>query len=53
MGESKSLFDRLKNSLEEAEKFVAGELTLKTFTVPSPPPIYTPERISRHPNSML
>jgi len=29
---SKSLFDRLKSSLEEAEKFAAGELTLKTFT---------------------
>jgi putative transcriptional regulator len=43
----KSLFDRLRSSLEEAEKFAAGELTLKTFTVPSPPPSYTPERISR------
>jgi hypothetical protein len=27
---SKSLFDRLKSSLEEAEKFAEGELTLKT-----------------------
>ena len=41
------MFDRLKSSLEEAEKFAAGELTLKTFTVPSRPPNYTPERISR------
>ena len=44
---SRSLFDRLKSSLEEAEKFAEGELTLKTFAVPSPPPTYTPERISR------
>ena len=43
----KSLFERLKDSLEEAEKFAAGELTLKTFTVPDPPPTYTPERIAR------
>ena len=42
-----SLFARLKSSLEEAEKFAEGELTLKTFTVPSPPPIYTTARISR------
>ena len=41
------MFDRLKSSLEEGEKFAAGELTLKTFTVPSPPPTYTPERINR------
>jgi putative transcriptional regulator len=44
---SRSLFDRLKTSLEEAEKFTAGELTLKTYTVPSPPPTYTPQRITR------
>ncbi len=43
----KSLFERLRDSLEEAEKFTAGELTLKTFTVPDPPPAYTPERIAR------
>lgn len=43
----KSLFERLKDSLEEAEKFAAGELTLKTFAVPDPPPAYTPERIAR------
>jgi putative transcriptional regulator len=35
------------NPVEEAEKFAAGELTLRTFTVPSPPPTYTPQRISR------
>ncbi len=43
----KSLFHRLTKSLEEAEKFASGELTLKTFTVPDPPPTYTPERIIR------
>lgn len=43
----KSLFERLRDSLEEAEKFTAGELTLRTFTVPEPPPVYTPERIAR------
>lgn len=43
----KSLFNRLKESLEEARQFTAGELTLKTFTVPDPPPSYTSERISR------
>jgi len=43
----KSLFERLKDSLEEAEKFTVGKLTLKTFTVPDPPPAYTPERIAR------
>ena len=42
-----SLFERLKGSLEEAEKFAAGKLTLKTFTVPSPPPSYTSQRIMR------
>jgi putative transcriptional regulator len=43
----KSLFERLKDSLEEAEKFAAGELTLKTFAVPDPPPTYTPARVAR------
>ena len=43
----KPLFERLKNSLEEAEEFTSGELTLRTFTVPSPPPTYTPARVSR------
>ena len=43
----KSLFERLKSSLEDAEKFAAEELTLKTFAVPAPPPTYTPERIKR------
>ncbi|MBI4488706.1 MAG: helix-turn-helix domain-containing protein [Deltaproteobacteria bacterium] len=43
----KSLFQRLKDSLEEAEKFTVGELTLRTFNVPEPPPAYTPERIAR------
>ena len=43
----KSLFHRLRKSLEEAEGFAAGELTLKTFTVPDPPPAYTPKRITR------
>lgn len=43
----KPLFSRLKGSLEEARRFTAGELTLKTFTVPDPPPNYTAERISR------
>lgn len=41
------MFERLKGSLEEAEKFTAGELTLRTFTVPEPPPAYTPARIAR------
>lgn len=45
--ERKSLFERLKESLDEAERFTAGELTLKTFSVPDPPPAYTPERIAR------
>lgn len=45
--ERKSLFERLKNSLDEAERFTADELTLKTFSVPDPPPDYTPERIAR------
>jgi len=44
---TKPLFERLKDSLEEAEKFAAGELTLKTFTVPEPPPTYTPARVAR------
>jgi putative transcriptional regulator len=44
---TKSLFERLKVSLEQTEKFAAGELTLKTFTVPEPPPTYTPERVAR------
>lgn len=44
---TKSLFDRLKTSLEDAERFAGGELTLRTFKVPSPPPTYTPERITR------
>lgn len=43
----KSLFTRLKGSLEEARQFTAGEPTLKTFTVPDPPPNYTAQRISR------
>ena len=43
----RSLFERLKRSLEEAEKFTVGELTLKTFAVPEPPPTYTPERVAR------
>ncbi len=43
----KSLFTRLKESLEEARQFTAGELTLKTFTVPDPPPTYNAERIAR------
>lgn len=41
------LFSRLKGSLEEARQFTAGELTLKTFTVPDPPPNYTAGRISQ------
>ncbi|MBI4529809.1 MAG: helix-turn-helix domain-containing protein [Deltaproteobacteria bacterium] len=43
----KSLFGRLKESLEEARQFTAGELTLKTFTVPDPPPNYDAARIVR------
>ena len=43
----KSLFERLKESLKEAKQFTAGELTLKTFTVPDPPPNYDAERIAR------
>ena len=43
----KTLFERLKDSLEEVEKFTAGELTLRTCNVPEPPPAYTPERIAR------
>ena len=43
----KSLFHRLKKSLEEAGEFTSGELTLKTCTVPEPPPTYTPKRITR------
>jgi len=43
----KLLFARLKGSLEEARQFTAGNLTLKTFMVPDPPPNYTAERISR------
>jgi len=43
----KSLFERLKVSLEEARQFTAGELTLRTFTVPEPPPKYNAERITR------
>jgi len=45
--ERNSLFFRLKQSLEEAGQFTAGKLTLKTFTVPDPPPRYTAERIAR------
>ena len=41
------LFNRLKESLEEAQQFTAGELTLKTFTVPDSPPNYNAERIAR------
>ena len=41
----KSLFARLKASLQEAREFTAGELTLKTFSVPDPPPSYTPQKI--------
>src|SRR3989338_1937975 len=41
------LFSRLKGSLEKARRFTAGKLTLKTFTVPEPPPNYTADRISR------
>lgn len=44
---TKSLFARLKGSLEEAEKYATGELTLKTFTVPDPPPTYTAARVRR------
>jgi putative transcriptional regulator len=43
----KSLFNRLKDSLEEARQFTAGELTLRTFSVPGPPPAYTAEEIVR------
>ena len=43
----KPLFDRLKESLKEAQQFAAGELTLRTFTVPHPPPNYNAERITR------
>ncbi len=43
----KTLFARLKDSLQEAQQFTAGELTLRTFTVPDPPPNYTPEQIVR------
>jgi putative transcriptional regulator len=43
----KSLFNRLKDSLEEARQFTAGELTLRTFAVPGPPPIYTADEIVR------
>lgn len=43
----KSLFNRLKDSLEEAGQFTAGELTLRTFSVPGPPPIYTADEIVR------
>ncbi len=43
----KPLFNRLKESLEEARQFTAGELTLKTFTVPDPPPTYNAEQIAR------
>jgi len=43
----KPLFERLKGSLDEAEQYAAGKLTLRTFTVPDPPPDYTPERIAR------
>lgn len=44
---TKSVFERLRDSLIEAEKFTSGELTLKTFSVPDPPPDYTPQRIAR------
>ena len=43
----KSLFNRLRESLDEARRFTAGELTLKTFTVPDPPPHYNAERVAR------
>ena len=43
----KTLFARLKDSLREAQQFTAGELTLRTFTVPDPPPNYIPEEIVR------
>jgi len=43
----RSLFNRLKESLEEARQFTTGELTLKTFTAPDPPPNYSAVRISR------
>ena len=42
-----SLFNRLKESLEEARQFTTGELTLKTFTAPDPPPNYNAARSAR------
>ena len=43
----KPLFNRLKESLEEARQYTAGQLTLKTFTVPDPPPNYDAMHIIR------
>ena len=34
----KPLFERLQTALLEANAFVEGNLTLRTFTVPAPPP---------------
>jgi len=41
----KSLFARLKDSMQEARQFTAGELTLRTFSVPDPPQSYTAQKI--------
>jgi hypothetical protein len=40
--ESTSFFERLKKGMEESIAHSRGELTLKTTTLPQPPPLAKP-----------
>jgi putative transcriptional regulator len=45
--ETASFYERLKQGLEESIAHSRGELTLRTTTLPAPPPDATPRRVLR------
>jgi putative transcriptional regulator len=44
--EAASLFQRIQKGLEESVAYSRGELTLKTTTLPLPPPPASPKRVA-------
>ena len=45
--ETASFFERLKKGAEESIAYSRGELTLRTTTLPAPPPAATPGRVRK------
>lgn len=43
----KTLFNTLKSSLEEGIAYHEGKRRLRTFHIPEPAPVYTPDQIKR------